>query len=75
MLANNCESKSPTETGKLPLRRSTHNCFTGLGNQNRFQLKLHVDETVPPVAHATRRIPFSKRQKLVEKLMGPKVLT
>ena len=33
-----------------------------------FKLKLHVDESVTPVAQAMRRIPFSRKQKVVDKL-------
>ena len=42
--------------------------FTGLGKLKHFQLKLHVDESVTPAAQAMRRIPYSRRQKAVDKL-------
>ena len=42
--------------------------FTGLGKLKNFQLKLHVDESVTPIAKAMRRIPFSRKQKVIDKL-------
>ena len=41
--------------------------LTGLRKLKNFQLKLHVDESVTPIAQAMRRIPFSRKQK-VDKL-------
>ena len=43
-------------------------CFNGLGKLKNFELKIHIDESVKPVAQATRRIPFGLRGKLEEKL-------
>ena len=42
--------------------------FTGLGKLKIFQLKLHVDEGVTPIAQAMRRIPFSMKQNVIDKL-------
>ena len=42
--------------------------FTGLGKLKDYQLKLHLDKSVTPVAQAVRRIPYSRRQKVVDKL-------
>ena len=42
--------------------------FTGLGKLNDYQLKLHVDDSVAPVAQAVRRIPFSRCKKVIDKL-------
>ena len=42
--------------------------LTGLGKLNDYQLKLHVDDSVAPVAQAVRRIPFSRRKKVIDKL-------
>ena len=33
-----------------------------------YQLKLHQDDSIPPVAQPLRRIPFSRRQKVTAKL-------
>ena len=42
--------------------------FKGLGKLKDFQLKLHIDPAIKPVAQPLRRIPFSRRQKVIEKL-------
>ena len=39
-----------------------------MGKLKDYQLKLHIDETVKPVAQQVRRIPFSRRAKVNEKL-------
>ena len=57
MFANFCESKTPTDK-KASLKAKHPNVFTGLGKLKNFQLKLHVDETVPHVAQAKGRIPW-----------------
>ena len=43
-------------------------CFQGLGKLRDFQLRLHVDETVKPVAQPPRRVPFGLRAKVEEQL-------
>ena len=42
--------------------------LTGLGKLKNFQLKLHVDEIITPVAQAMQIIPFSRKQMVVDKL-------
>lgn len=42
--------------------------FNGLGKLKNFQVKLHIDETVPPVAQPHRRVPFHVRKQLEEQL-------
>jgi hypothetical protein len=42
--------------------------FTGLGKLKNYQLRLHIDDSVPPFAQPVRRIPFSRREKVLEKL-------
>ena len=42
--------------------------FTGLGKLKGFQVKLHIDETVQPVAQPHRRIPFHVRKQLERQL-------
>jgi len=44
------------------------NLFEGIGKLKDFQVKLHIDETVPAVAQPHRRIPFHLRQKVEEQL-------
>ena len=50
------------------LQQEYPSAFQGLGKLKGYQLKLRVDETVAPVIQPVRRIPFSRRQKVVEKL-------
>ena len=42
--------------------------FTGIGKLEGFQLKLHIDEQVQPVAQPLRRPPFSLKEKIKKKL-------
>ena len=42
--------------------------FEGLGKLKGYQLKLHQDKNIPPVVQPLRRIPFSKRDKVANKL-------
>ena len=42
--------------------------FNGIGCLRNFEVKLHIDERIPPVAQAARRIPFHMRRKVSEAL-------
>ena len=42
--------------------------FTGVGKLKDFELKLHVDPNVPPVAQKVRRVPFALRDKVKAKI-------
>ena len=42
--------------------------FTGVGLLKNCELKLHIDESVKPVAQPVRRIPFGLRKKVEKKL-------
>ena len=64
---NACESRNITDK-KAALRTKYPQVFTGLGKLKNFQLKLHVDESVTPIARAMRRIPFSRKQNVIDKL-------
>ena len=72
---NNCDVKpdsssanAPQANRKASLRARFPQVFQGLGKLKGYQLKLHIDETVCPVAQPVRRIPFSRREKVTEKL-------
>ena len=65
--ANACESKNTTDK-KAALKTKYPKVFTGIGKLENFQLKLHVDESVTPIALAMRRIPFSRKQEVIDKL-------
>ena len=68
---NNCTTNidcaQPLDN-KAALRLKFPKVFEGLGKLKGYQLKLHQDDTVPPVAQPLRRIPFSRRQKVTSKL-------
>ena len=68
---NNCsiilENAQPVDK-KASLRARFPKVFEGLGKLKGYQLKLHQDDSIPPVAQPLRRIPFSRRQKVTEKL-------
>ena len=42
--------------------------FSGIGKLNDYQLKLHIDENVKPVAQKPRSIPFVLREKVTAKV-------
>ena len=42
--------------------------FHGLGKLKNYQIKLHIDEEVPPVAQPHRRVPFHVGKQLEEQL-------
>ena len=53
---------------KAALKAKFPKVFQGLGKLKNYQLKLHIDENIQPVAQPVRRIPFSRRAKVNEKL-------
>ena len=48
--------------------------FEGLGKLKGFQVRLHVDEDVQPVARPPRRVPFHVQIKLKEQLLNDEKL-
>ena len=74
-VVNTCELKhdAPRDTAKQANRKAGLKAkfpkvFEGLGKLKDYQLKLHIDENVQPVAQQVRRIPFSRRAKVNKKL-------
>ena len=72
---NSCDVKSDDmETLASPIDRKAllktkfPKVFQGLGKLKGYQLKLHIDENFQPVAQPVRKIPFSRRAKVTEKL-------
>ena len=65
---NNCDvikgscANVPQADRKASLKARFPQVFQGLGKLKRYQLRLHIDETVRPVAQPVRRIPFSRRE-------------
>ena len=44
------------------------NCFEGLGKLKDYQLKIHIDENIPPIAQNVLCVPFHVRHQVDEKL-------
>ena len=72
---NSCELKydatgntAKQANRKAALKAKFPKMFEGLGKLKDYQLKLHIDKNVQPVAQQVRRIPFSRRAKVNEKL-------
>ena len=42
--------------------------FQGVGKLKDFNLHLHVDQNVPPVAQKLRKVPFALREKVSAKI-------
>ena len=53
---------------KASLKAKYPRVFERLGRLKGFRLKLHTDQSVKPVSQPLDRIPFSRRQKVNEKL-------
>ena len=64
----NVNKLQPEYTGHEQLLREYTHLFDGIGTLKNFEVKLHIDENVPPVAQPPRRIPFHMRQKVSEAL-------
>ena len=53
---------------KAALKGKFPKVFQGLGKLKGYQLKFHIDQDIHPVAQPVLRIPFSRRDKVNEKL-------
>ena len=58
----------PDTKGPVDLIEEYDDLFHGLGKLKNYQVKLHIDEDVPPVAQPHRRVPFHVRKQLEEQL-------
>lgn len=72
---NSCQIKAngPQEIPKhadrkAALKAKFPKVSQGLGKLKGYQLKFHIDQDIHPVAQRVRRIPFSRRDKVNEKL-------
>ena len=52
----------------VPVMERYKEVFEGVGKLKDYQLKLHIDPNVKPVAQHARRIPYSLRDKVKEKI-------
>ena len=53
---------------KSEVKQKYPECFEGIGKVKDFQLKIRIDPNVKPVAQSPRRVPFSMRKKVEDKL-------
>ncbi len=53
---------------KALLKAKFPKVFQGLGKLEGYQLKFHIDPEVEPIAQPVRRIPFSRRSKVIQKI-------
>lgn len=53
---------------ELDIKKKFSECFQGIGKLKDFQLKIHIDPAVKPIAQSPRRIPFGLRKKVEDKL-------
>ena len=53
---------------KIEINTVSEECFDCVGKLKEFQAKLHVDESVKPVAQKLRPPPFGLRDKIEQKL-------
>ena len=58
------------DTGRLEscIREKYKALFTGVGLLKGYELRLHIDESLKPVAQPVRRVPFGLREKVDKKL-------
>ncbi len=53
---------------KALLKAKFPKVFQGLGKFKGYQLKFHIDPEVEPIDQPVRRIPFSRRSKVIQKI-------
>ena len=52
----------------MDIVKSFADVFSAIGKLKDYQLKLHVNKDVKPVAQPVRRLPFGLREKVDKKL-------
>ena len=70
-------STPPSVFSSAQLRAEYPDIFDGIGKMKDFQVRLHIDPSVPPVTQRNRRIPFHLRKKLdveLDKLERPGII-
>ena len=80
---NTCGSDSHDGTSAQAFQRKYPQCFNGVGKLKDFNVSLHINPNVDPVAQSVRRIPFGLRdlakakldeleaQDIIERVEGP----
>ena len=62
-----CVNSTEASTGRGNVDSILHEYkdrFEGLGNLNDFELKLHIDRDVQPIAQSARKMPFKMREQV-----------
>ena len=59
----NVDNVKPGHATHVQLMKEYAHLFKGIVTLKNIEVKLHIDDTVPPVAQTSRRIPFHMRQK------------
>ena len=62
-LTESCTGTSPTDSVVSTLMSEYRDVFSGLGKHKHIKAKLIVDESIQPVTHRQRRIPYNLAQK------------
>ena len=57
-----------TEGSDEGIREEYADILSGVGKLKNYQLKLHINKDVKPVAQQARRLPFGLRDKVDQKL-------
>lgn len=57
-----------SEGNSVDIVKKFADVFTGVGKLKDYQLKLHINKDVKPVAQPVRRLPFGLREKVDKKL-------
>ena len=61
--AESCTCTLPADSVVSTLMSVCHDIFSGLGKHKHIKAKLIVEESIQPVAHKQRRIPYNLAQK------------
>jgi hypothetical protein len=68
LLSINTESINQVDDCWGRIQTNYPQVFTGLGKLKNYELKLQIDPNVKPVIQSHRRVPFSRRAKVEEKI-------
>ena len=66
--AANCNVLYSHDEGLNCVLKNYNDVFSGLGKLKDFQLKLDIDDSVPPVIQSTRTIPYHQRKEVEQEI-------
>ena len=64
--ANNCDTIKASIMSQCP------EVCTGVGTMKNHKVKLHIDNSIPPVAELARPIPFHLRERFLKEIQTVK---